>query len=294
MRRLNRPFWAALIQFRPPEKPIYQDDAPLASLVISDPDGGFMEPILLARDVQKAFGSGQRRTPILRGVSLEVSRGEIVFLVGPSGSGKTTLLSLLGCLLSADGGSIEVLGQNITEMGPGELTALRRRSLGFVFQTFNLFPNLSAMDNVRLSLCMRGVASRAATSRSREALEQVGLGSRARLRPSQLSTGECQRVALARALVGEPALLFADEPTASLDAQNGQAVMDLLHRLVQDRGVTLVIVTHDNRILHFADRILSLEDGRLVGEESPVLAEVPSADAMAAVARMRLRKEYVA
>ncbi|HEV3166202.1 MAG TPA: ABC transporter ATP-binding protein [Isosphaeraceae bacterium] len=256
-----------------------------------------MEPTLIARNIQKSFGTGQRLTPILRGISLEVARGETVFLVGPSGSGKTTLLSLLGCLLSPDQGSIEVLGQDVSRMRPAQLTAFRRRNLGFVFQTFNLFPNLSALDNVCLALCMRGVSLRAARVQSLELLDQVGLGARARLRPSQLSTGECQRVAVARALAGDPSVLLADEPTASLDAANGQAVMHLLYRLAQDRGVTLIIVTHDDRILHFADRILRLEDGRLAGEGSYEEAEEASAGQIAAVSsvgRIRFGEERVA
>jgi len=244
-----------------------------------------MQPAVVARDIEKSFGTGQRRTPILRGVSLEVARGEIVFLVGPSGSGKTTLLSLLGCLMRPDRGSVEVLGKDVSRLTIDQLTAFRRQNLGFVFQTFNLFPNLSALDNIQLALCMRRVPARIAKARSLELLGQVGLSARARLRPSQLSTGECQRVALARALAGEPAVLLADEPTASLDGENGQAVMQLLHGLVQDRGVTLIIVTHDTRILPFADRILRLEDGRVTGEQLPITAEpLP----------MHLREERVA
>jgi putative ABC transport system ATP-binding protein len=230
------------------------------------------QPILVARDLYKSFGSGQRCTPILRGVSLSVDHGETVFLVGPSGSGKTTLLSLIGCLLGPDSGSIEVLGHDINQMRREELTAFRRQYLGFVFQTFNLFPNLSAADNVQLALSMRGVPTAEAKARSLELLAHVGLGDRARLRPAQLSTGECQRVAVARALAGGPAILFADEPTASLDAENGQAVLRLLQRLVREQGLTLIIVTHDNRIFPYADRILRLEDGRLASEHSAASA----------------------
>jgi putative ABC transport system ATP-binding protein len=218
---------------------------------------------LMARDVHKSFGSGASRMPILRGVSLEVSRGEIVFLVGPSGSGKTTLLSLLGCLLRPDQGHIWVLGQEVSRLRPRQLTALRREHFGFIFQTFNLFPTLSALDNVRLALTMRGLPLARATERATALLEEVGLGTRSRWRPGLLSTGECQRVAVARALADEPTILFADEPTAALDTASGQAVMKLLTRLVQDRGATLVVVTHDPRIVPFADRILHLEDGRL-------------------------------
>ena len=242
---------------------------------------GCMPLTIVARDIDKSFGSGRTATPVLCGVSLELARGESVFLIGPSGSGKTTLLSLLGCILTADRGQIEVLGQDVSRLGPEQRAAFRRNHIGFVFQNFNLFPTLSALDNVRLALCIRGVAARAAKRRAGELLEQVGLAHRAGLRPSRLSTGECQRVAIARALAGDPAILMADEPTAALDAENGQAVMRLFTDLVRDRCSTLLVVTHDNRIFPFADRILRLSDGRLPSGEGPVrqraLAEVRSA-----------------
>jgi putative ABC transport system ATP-binding protein len=221
---------------------------------------------ITARGVYKGFGTGARRAPILHGVSLEVARGQTVFLVGPSGSGKTTLLSILGCLLAPDHGSVQVLGHEVGRMHAGELTAFRRRYLGFIFQSFHLFPTLSALDNVRLTLLMQGQALRTATRRASELLDNVCLGHRAHLRPAQLSTGECQRVAVARALTGDPAVLFADEPTASLDAENGRVVMHLLTDLVQARGMTLVVVTHDDRVFPFADRVVRLEDGSLAGE----------------------------
>ncbi len=250
-------------------------------------DGGGMGPTILARDVQKSFGSGRGATPILRGVSLETTRGESVFLIGPSGSGKTTLLSLLGCILTPDRGSVEVLGQEVSLLRSEQRAAFRRQHLGFVFQNFNLFPTLSALDNVRLALCIRGVSHREARGRAAGLLDQVGLSHRARLRPSRLSSGECQRVAIARALAGEPAILMADEPTAALDAENGQAVMRLLHDLVRDRGVTLLVVTHDNRIFPFADRILRLNDGRLAPSEATQRRE-------ASAHRPRHRRECVA
>ena len=222
-----------------------------------------MKSAILAKNVHKGFGAGTARTNILQGISMDVAQGEIVFLVGPSGSGKTTLLSILGCILTPDRGSVEVLGKDSAILKPPELTAFRRDNLGFVFQSFNLFPTLSALDNVRLALSMRGFSQRQAKDRALELLGQVGLASRAFLRPPQLSTGECQRVAIARALVHSPRVLFADEPTASLDAENGQTVMQLLIRLVRDSGMSLVVVTHDNRIFPFSDRICHLEDGCL-------------------------------
>ena len=240
---------------------------------------GVIEPSIVVREVEKGFGSGRWRTPILHGISMEVDRGEVVFLVGPSGSGKTTLLSLLGCLLTPDRGSIRVLGREVSEESPASLEAFRLKHLGFVFQTFNLFPTLSALDNVRLALCMRGVPLKRAKERAAELLVQVGLEHRLWLRPTRLSTGECQRVAVARALANEPSILLADEPTAALDAENGQAVMRLLMRLTEERGVTLVIVTHDNRILHYADRILRLEDGYLTQVQEVSIATA-DADAL--------------
>jgi putative ABC transport system ATP-binding protein len=217
-----------------------------------------------AFNIHMGFGTGRCRAGVLRGVSMGATRGETVFLVGPSGSGKTTLLSILGCILTPDDGQLTIMGKDMAGMRPEQLSAFRRRHLGFIFQNFHLFPNLSALDNIRLALSMRGQSLRQATDQAADLLNQVGLWHRSHLRPAQLSTGECQRVAVARSLVNAPAILFADEPTASLDADNGQAVMKLLSRLVQERNVTLVVVTHDSRIFPFADRILQLEQGRLV------------------------------
>jgi putative ABC transport system ATP-binding protein len=231
---------------------------------------------LVARNLQKSFGTGPRRAPILRGVSLEVARGETIFLAGPSGSGKTTLLSILGCILMPDQGSVQVLDQEAAGLTPDQLTAFRRQHLGFVFQSFNLFPTLSALDNICLALTVCGSTLRNARRRATELLDQVGLSHRSHLRPAQLSTGECQRVAVARALANDPVLVFADEPTASLDAENGQSVLHLLHRLVHDQGASLVVVTHDERIFSYADRILRLEDGRLTATWVPTDAGTPA------------------
>ena len=250
---------------------------------------------LVARDIHKSFGSGEHFTPVLRGVGMDAGRGETVFLVGPSGSGKTTLLSILGCILTPDGGSVQVLGREVAKMSAAELTAFRRDNLGFIFQSFNLFPTLSAQDNVALALTMRGVSARPAVRRAGELLDEVGLGPRRKARPAQMSGGECQRVAVARALAGDPAVVFADEPTASLDAENGQTVMGLLTRLVRERGVTLVVVTHDNRIFPYADRILSLEDGRVAHEWVPTESHEPAAPAAGLhPERLRFLKERVA
>lgn len=226
-------------------------------------------PAVVARDIHKSFGTGAGLMPILRGVGLTVARGETVFLVGPSGSGKTTLLSIIGCLLTPDRGTVQVLGREITGLSPEKRTAFRRENLGFIFQSFNLFPTLSALDNVCLAMTVRAVGLRKARTRAAELLDQVGLGRRARLRPAQLSTGECQRVAIARSLANDPTVLFADEPTASLDAENGQNALGLLTSLVRLRDAALVVVTHDDRIFPFADRIVRLDDGRVAVAPSP-------------------------
>ena len=233
------------------------------------------QPALIARDLYKGFGAGRRSFTILHGVSMEVARGETVFLVGPSGSGKTTLLSILGCILSADQGTLQALGRLTKDMKPSAQAAFRRQHFGFIFQTFNLFPTLSARDNVRLGLTMTGLSLAAAGHRADAVLDRVGLAERAHHRPGLLSTGECQRVAIARALANNPALLFADEPTASLDAENGQSVMELISQLVRENGTTLVVVTHDQRIYKFADRILQLENGRLTDTVGSVSQEWP-------------------
>lgn len=232
-------------------------------------------PAIVAQGLHKNVGAGSTRVPILKGVSLTVDRGETVFLAGPSGSGKTTLLSVLGCILSPDQGKLQVLGQDVSSLTPEQRTRFRRDNLGFVFQTFNLFPTLSALDNICLAMTIRDIPLRAARAQARQLLDQVALGHRAQLRPAQLSGGECQRVAIARGLANDPAILFADEPTAALDAENGQIVLQLLTRLVRERTAALVVVTHDTRLFPFADRILRMEDGRLADEGN--LPRVPSA-----------------
>jgi putative ABC transport system ATP-binding protein len=194
-------------------------------------------------------------------------------LAGPSGSGKTTLLSILGCILSVDEGSVELFGQDLGALQPHERTLLRRDRIGFVFQRFHLIRGLSALENVSVPMTLRGVPTRLATPRSRHLLEAVGLGEKIHAHPRNLSAGQCQRVAMARALANDPALVLADEPTASLDAKNGQEIMQLLQRLVTQEGKTAVVVTHDPRIFSFADQIHWLENGRIALRESPLLAE---------------------
>ena len=225
-------------------------------------------------NVHKAYRCGNTSTPVLNGVDLTVERGECVYLAGPSGSGKTTLLSILGCILSADQGRIRILDHDIARLSRRGRTTLRRQRLGFVFQRFHLIRGLTVIDNICVPLTLRGASSRAAQKRAQSLLDAVGLAHKANAHPRNLSAGQCQRVALARALVGDPDLILADEPTASLDAANGQEVMKLLRHLTTEEGRAVVLVTHDHRIFRFADRILWLEDGQVADmPESPPCGE---------------------
>lgn len=222
-------------------------------------------------NVHKAYRCGNTSTPVLNGVDLTVARGECVYLAGPSGSGKTTLLSILGCILSADQGQISILDHDISRLSRRGCATLRRQHLGFVFQRFHLIRGLSVIDNVCVPLTLQGTAPKVARQRAQTLLDAVGLADKIDAQPRNLSAGQCQRVALARALVGEPDLILADEPTASLDAANGQEVMKLLRRLTTEEGRAVVLVTHDHRIFNFADRILWLENGQVTDmPESPL------------------------
>jgi len=195
--------------------------------------------------------------------------------MGPSGSGKTTLLSILGCILRSSEGELEVLGQRVTRLPERDLPRVRRDAIGFVFQGFNLFPTLTARENIALALDLRGVKGKAAEDRADDLLEQVGLRAKARTFPADLSGGQKQRVAIARALAGDPPILLADEPTAALDSTSGRNVIELLQSLAKEQARAVVIVTHDPRVLDFGDRILHLEDGRIVSEEFPAQPAAP-------------------
>lgn len=222
-----------------------------------------MTPTIVACDVYKNYSSGGATTPVLQGIDLEIMAGECVFLVGPSGSGKTTLLSILGCLLTPDRGRVSIAGRELSGMSDLERALLRRDRIGFVFQRFHLIRGLTAAHNVAVPLTLAGVAHQQARSRALDLLGAVGLSEKAQSHVNKLSTGQCQRVALARALAGDPDLILADEPTASLDGATGQEAMQLLRKLTSESGKTAVVVTHDARIYHFADRILQLEGGRI-------------------------------
>jgi len=217
-----------------------------------------------ARAVTKVFGTGTLAYQALRGVDLQVAEGELVMLVGPSGSGKTTLLSILGCVLTATEGEVSLFGQSLRALRDRDLPALRRALIGFVFQGHNLIASATALDNVRMMFELRGVSGRRASQGAAELLDRVGLADKRGNLPGELSGGQRQRVAIARALAGTPPLLLADEPTAALDAQSGHQVTQLLLELSRERAVTVVVVTHDNRIFDLADRIVRIEDGHIV------------------------------
>lgn len=222
--------------------------------------------ILVAKDIVKDLGEGAGRVQALKGVSLALEPGELTLLMGPSGSGKTTLLSIMGCILSPTSGSLDIVGHSTVGLSPEELAEIRRRHVGFVFQSYNLFPTLTALENVRLALDVRGHAPAQAAQEAETALRAVGLGHRMRSYPRTMSGGEQQRTAVARALAGSPALLLADEPTAALDSENGKAVMALLSQLARDKSRAILAVTHDSRTIPYADRIINIEDGRIVSE----------------------------
>jgi len=234
-------------------------------------------PSIVAESVQRSFGTGASRTEVLRGVSLEILPGELTLIVGPSGSGKSTLLSVLSGLLRPDAGGVRVLGEQLWNLGEERIDAFRLRHCGFVFQGFNLFPALTALEQVMLPLQYAGVRGPAVASRAAQALEAVGLGPRAHLRPAELSGGEKQRVAIARALVKRPELIFADEPTSALDRENGRIVIDLLHRAAVPRGATVLAVTHDPRLVAHSDRVLRIEDGRITEDERPAASRAAAA-----------------
>jgi putative ABC transport system ATP-binding protein len=225
------------------------------------------EAVIKAIEVAKVLGIGPAQVLALKGVSLSVRGGELALLMGPSGSGKTTLLSVLGCMLTPTTGTVCVKGRSTEGADPEELARLRRDNVGFIFQSFHLFPTLNATDNVRLALDVRGDRTKDAVARAKLALARVGLSGKTGAYPQELSGGEQQRVAIARAIVGDPSAILADEPTAALDSENGHAIMAILAEIAKDRSRGVLVVTHDPRLLPFADRIIHIEDGRIVREE---------------------------
>ena len=226
-----------------------------------------IKPVLEAVDIVKDLGVGAAMVRAVKGVSLHLVPGELTLLMGPSGSGKTTLLSILGCIMAPTSGTVMIDGQSTAGLSPEQLAKIRRDHLGFIFQSYNLFPTLNAIENVRIALDVRGVTGFDATSRAEEVLRDVGLGHRLMNYPGNLSGGEQQRVAVARAIASSPSIVLADEPTAALDSENGHAVMALLSRIAKEQNRSVLAVTHDPRTLAYADRVVRIEDGKIVGEE---------------------------
>ncbi|HZS82721.1 MAG TPA: ABC transporter ATP-binding protein [Stellaceae bacterium] len=248
-------------------------------------------PVVSLRGVGKTYGAGKTALRALAAIDLDIAAGEVTILMGPSGSGKTTLLSIIGCILRPTAGEVRLLGQEVAEENEAARSALRLAHIGFIFQGYNLFPTLSARQNVELALDLKGLGGRARRRRADELLEQVGLGDKGDAYPADLSGGQKQRVAIARALAGEPSLILADEPTAALDLQTGRRIMmlfaDLAHRL--HRGV--VVVTHDSRILDLADRVVTLEDGRIIRDIALPRESAPAAPLDASLLRRRRSRE---
>jgi putative ABC transport system ATP-binding protein len=218
--------------------------------------------VMDVRGLTKVFGSGEAEVRAVDGVDLSVRRGEIVLIMGPSGSGKTTLLTMMGGLLHPTSGSVHINGFDVTSLDESKLPPIRRRYVGFVFQSFNLLESLTAAENVEIALNLAGVRGREARQKAEGLLVDLGMEKRLRFRPKVLSGGEKQRVSIARALANDPKLILADEPTANLDSRHGHEVVALLRDIARQQGRTVVIVSHDHRIREVADRVLWLEDGR--------------------------------
>jgi putative ABC transport system ATP-binding protein len=219
--------------------------------------------VLKVSDVRKTFEEGIQKVEVLKGVSMEVAQGEVVALEGPSGSGKTTLLSIMGCILTPTSGEISIGGERVALHDAAKLREVRRRSIGFVFQQFNLFPALTALENVEYALNVKGGRGPEARREATRALEAVGLADRLHFLPRDLSGGQKQRVAIARALAGRPQVILADEPTANLDTAVGVQILELFRDLAKRENKGLVIVTHDPKVRNVADRVVGIKDGRL-------------------------------
>jgi putative ABC transport system ATP-binding protein len=240
------------------------------------------QTIIHATDIHKTYHTGTIEVPALRGVSLSVGRKEVIAVMGPSGCGKTTLLNCLSGLDTADQGDIHIEGNPLTEMSDRQRTDYRAKSMGFVFQFYNLLPVLNAVENVEMPLLVSGVRPGAARENALEALEQVGLSDRAYHRPAELSGGERQRVTIARALVNNPVIVWADEPTGDLDSETADQVMDLLIRLNEERDLTFLLVTHARRVAARCTKVIRMRDGQIEGEQTPeqVMVELSQIPAM--------------
>jgi len=223
-------------------------------------------PKIMTKDLIKVYRAGKSEVIALRGLDMQIADGEAVAIQGPSGCGKTTLLNLIGGIDRPTAGRIEVDGTNIVDAADGDLVTYRRDKVGFVFQFFNLVPTLTAEENVQLPMQLAGIARERQTRRASELLRLVGLQTRASHRPDELSGGEQQRIAVAVALANDPPLILADEPTGELDTKTGQEILELFERLNRDLRKTVIIVTHDDRVARIANRILRIEDGKIVRE----------------------------
>jgi putative ABC transport system ATP-binding protein len=223
-----------------------------------------LDPVLAAHDVSLTYGSGLTTICAIQGLSLEFTPGTMTLVMGPSGCGKTSLLSVLGCLLTPNSGRVYIQGQEVSRLTEREKTVYRRQTIGFVFQAFRLFKSLSALENVSLAAELTGTPRIESIELARQRLDEFHLGSKLHMTPDQLSGGERQRVAIARALVKNPAIILADEPTASLDFRAGQQIGDLLSRLAAEQGKVVVVVTHDYSLVALAHRFIGLQDGRIV------------------------------
>jgi putative ABC transport system ATP-binding protein len=226
-----------------------------------------MIPAVSARGLVKRFKTGRTHATVLREVDFEAEAGHVTMVMGPSGSGKSTLIAALSGLLRPDSGKVTVLGQELWRLPAGKIDRFRLDHCGFIFQGFNLFPALTAYEQVAAVLRYKGLKHKAARERAIEALTEVGLAPRMRQRPSELSGGEKQRVAIARALAKAPSLVFADEPTSALDGESGQMVVRLLRRAATDHGAAVICVTHDPRLEAFADRVVRIEDGQVLSDQ---------------------------
>jgi putative ABC transport system ATP-binding protein len=222
--------------------------------------------VVQAKDLTKVYKMGEFDVHALRGVSINIARSEVVSIMGPSGSGKSTLMNVLGCLDRPTSGDYLLDGEPVANLSDDQLSSIRNRKVGFVFQSFNLLPRQSALTNVILPMRYAGASNGKTHSKARAALELVGLGDRVNHRPNELSGGQQQRVAIARALVNDPAILLADEPTGALDSKSGQEIMDLLLTMNRERGTTLIFVTHDPRVAAMTQRTIRIQDG-LIAEE---------------------------
>jgi putative ABC transport system ATP-binding protein len=244
----------------------------MSTATTTDISTGMMEApatAVVCRGVTKEFGDGDAKVQALRGVDMDVYSGQMTLLVGPSGCGKTTLISIIAGLLDPTDGEVDVLGQDLRQLRGSRLVNFRGAHIGFVFQQYNLLPSLTAAENAAVPLLIAGKPRRAAVARASAILEAVGIADKINALPSELSGGQQQRVAIARALVHEPKLLVCDEPTAALDAHSGQTVMELLRRVAVQPGRAVIVVTHDNRVFRFGDRIIRMSDGRIERVEIP-------------------------